>query len=102
MVREIPKAQGTGPGPQIEMKKPIFRDVTCPHCRATQSEPEGAISTNCRACGRYFKLGGVRESRTVRSPKANREVFCVKCGAPNLVASAALSTQCIRCSHYLE
>jgi cytoskeletal protein CcmA (bactofilin family) len=84
------------------MKKLNFQSVTCPHCQATQSEPEGAISTNCRACGRYFKVGAAREQRTVRSPKANREVFCVKCGAPNLVASAALSTQCIRCLHYLE
>jgi cytoskeletal protein CcmA (bactofilin family)/ribosomal protein L40E len=84
------------------MKKPTLQEVTCPHCQATQSEPEGAISTNCRKCGMYFKLGGAKGPRTVRTPKANREVFCVKCGAPNLVASAALSTQCIRCSHYLE
>ncbi len=84
------------------MKKPTPQEVTCPHCQATQMEPEGAISTNCRACGKYFKLGGAKGPRTVRTPKANREVFCVKCGAPNLVASAALSTQCIRCSHYLE
>ncbi len=84
------------------MKKSNLQEVTCPHCQATQSEPLGAISTNCRACGKYFKLGGKSEARTTRAPKANREVFCVKCGAPNLVASAALSTQCIRCSHYLE
>lgn len=84
------------------MKKPILEEVTCPHCQATQSEPEGVISTNCRACGRYFKLGAAREQRSARAPKTNREVFCVKCGAPNLVASAALSTQCIKCSHYLE
>jgi cytoskeletal protein CcmA (bactofilin family) len=84
------------------MKKPNLKEIACPHCQATQMEPEGAISTNCRACGKYFKLGETRGPRTVRTPKANREVFCVKCGAPNLVASAALSTQCIRCSHYLE
>jgi len=84
------------------MKKPQLQEVTCPHCQATQMEPEGAISTNCRACRQYFKLGGTKGPRTVRTPKANREVFCVKCGAPNLVASAALSTQCIKCSHYLE
>jgi cytoskeletal protein CcmA (bactofilin family) len=83
-------------------KKPNLQEVTCPHCHATQSEALGAISTNCRACGKYFKLGGKSEARATRAPKANREVFCVKCGAPNLVASAALSTQCIRCSHYLE
>ncbi|MCE0485228.1 MAG: hypothetical protein LV479_13455 [Methylacidiphilales bacterium] len=84
------------------MKKPVQVEVTCPHCQATQNEPEGAISTNCRACGKYFKLGTARGTRAPRAPKANREVFCVKCGAPNLVASAALSTQCIKCSHYLE
>ncbi len=84
------------------MKKSNLIDVTCPHCDATQSEPEGGISTNCRACGKYFKLGNARGQKTTRAPKANREVFCIKCGAPNLVASAALSTQCIKCLHYLE
>jgi cytoskeletal protein CcmA (bactofilin family) len=85
------------------MKKSILQDATCPHCGSTQGEPEGAISTNCRRCGKYFKVGAKgSESRTARAPKANREVFCVKCGAPNLVSSTALSTQCIRCSHYLE
>ena len=84
------------------MKKPNLQEVCCPHCQATQSEPEGVISTNCRSCGKYFKLGKAGEARTVRSPKPDREVFCVKCGAPNLVASAALSTQCIKCGHYLE
>jgi cytoskeletal protein CcmA (bactofilin family) len=84
------------------MKKPTLQEVSCPHCHATQDEPAGAISTNCRSCGKYFKLGGKSEARTVRAPKTNREVFCVKCGAPNLVASAALSTQCIRCGQYLE
>jgi cytoskeletal protein CcmA (bactofilin family) len=91
------------------MKKPNQREVTCPHCHATQNEPVSAISTNCRACGRYFKLGaeGAREERPApRNPapvaRASREVYCIKCGAPNLVAEAALSTQCIRCLHYLE
>jgi cytoskeletal protein CcmA (bactofilin family) len=84
------------------MKRVPQTEVTCPHCQSTQSEPVGAISTNCRACGRYFKVGEPREVRTNKAPKATREVFCVKCGAPNLVATAALSTQCIRCLHYLE
>jgi cytoskeletal protein CcmA (bactofilin family) len=84
------------------MKKLKQNEVICPHCQSTQNEPEGAISTNCRACGRYFKLTSAREARTVHAPKVNREVFCIKCGAPNLVAAAALSTQCIRCLHYLE
>ena len=83
-------------------KKSAQKEVICPHCQATQNEPAGAISTNCRACSRYFKVDNVRSQRVARAPKANREVICIKCGAPNLVASAALSTQCIRCQHYLE
>lgn len=77
-------------------------EVSCPHCHTAQSEPVGAISTNCKSCGRYFKLGDPREKRVNRAPKETREVFCIKCGAPNIVATAAISTQCIRCLHYLE
>jgi len=85
------------------MKKPVLHEVTCPHCGGTQNEPDGVISTNCRSCGKYFKLTAKSsEARSVRAPKTTREVFCVQCGAPNLVAPAAISTQCIRCSHYLE
>jgi len=84
------------------MKKTTQKEVTCPHCQNTQGEPSGAISTNCKACGRYFKVGSPREQRASKAVKVTREVFCVKCGAPNLVATAALSTQCIRCLHYLE
>jgi cytoskeletal protein CcmA (bactofilin family) len=84
------------------MKTTPHKEVSCPHCQATQSEPVGAISTNCKACGSYFKVGDQREKRVNRAPKETREVFCVKCGAPNLVATAAISTQCIRCLHYLE
>jgi cytoskeletal protein CcmA (bactofilin family)/ribosomal protein L40E len=86
------------------MKKPNLQEVTCPHCHGTQSEPAGAISTNCRKCGRYFKLKtkSEHEARTTRTHKDTREVVCVKCGAPNLVAVAAFSTQCIKCSNYIE
>jgi len=84
------------------MKKPKQQEAVCPHCQAMQIEPEGAISTNCRACGRYFKLGAARGQKASRVQKSTREVICIKCGAPNLVAAAALSTQCIRCLHYLE
>ena len=85
------------------MKKPHLHEVTCPHCHGTQNEPDGVISTNCRKCGKYFKLTPKSETRSAtRVHKDTREVICVKCGAPNLVASAALSTQCIRCSNYIE
>ena len=85
-------------------RKPNLHEVECPHCHATQNESIAAISTNCRACGRYFKLGARTEARgsTPRAPKDMREVVCIKCGAMNLVPTAALSTQCTRCSHYLE
>lgn len=85
------------------MKKSNLQEVTCPHCQATQAEPLGAISTNCKACGKYFKLKAKGEARTsTRAPKSTREVVCVKCGSPNMVASEAMSTQCIRCAHYIE
>jgi cytoskeletal protein CcmA (bactofilin family) len=84
------------------MKKPALQEVICPHCHGTQSEPQGAISTNCRHCGKYFKVSAKTEARTSRAPKANREVVCIKCDAPNMVAAAALSTQCGKCGQYLE
>jgi cytoskeletal protein CcmA (bactofilin family)/DNA-directed RNA polymerase subunit RPC12/RpoP len=83
-------------------KKQNLHEVECPHCHTTQTESIAAISTNCRACGRYFKLGTRAGARAPRAPKDMREVVCVKCGAMNLVPTAALSTQCTRCSHYLE
>ena len=91
-------------------RKPTVQEVECPHCHARQTESIAAISTNCRSCGRYFKLNtkataaaaSAAENRNARAPKDMREVVCVTCGAMNLVPSAALSTQCTRCSHYLE
>jgi cytoskeletal protein CcmA (bactofilin family)/ribosomal protein L40E len=81
---------------------PPQQDAECPHCHARQAEAIGAISTNCKKCGKYFKLDPQRRERAVHAPKETREVFCVKCGAPNIVSTTALSTQCIRCLHYLE
>jgi cytoskeletal protein CcmA (bactofilin family)/DNA-directed RNA polymerase subunit RPC12/RpoP len=86
-------------------RKPSVHEVECPHCHSRQTESIAAISTNCRACGRYFKLQTKverAEARGPRTPKEMREVVCITCGAMNLVPSAALSTQCTRCSHYLE
>ena len=88
-------------------RKPTVQEVECPHCHARQTESIAAISTNCRSCGKYFKLqaksaAATPESRGPRAAKDMREVVCVTCGAMNLVPSAALSTQCTRCSHYLE
>ena len=85
-------------------RKPQIQEAECPHCHVRQTEPISAISTNCRACGRYFKLNATvkPEARVVRAPKDMREVVCITCGSMNLVPAAALSTQCTRCSHYLE
>jgi cytoskeletal protein CcmA (bactofilin family) len=86
-------------------RKPNVREFECPHCHAHQNESISAISTNCRSCGRYFKLQGrvdKNEPRAPRAPKDMREVVCITCGGMNLVPAAALSTQCTRCSQYLE
>ena len=84
------------------MKKPALQEVICPHCHGMQSEPLGAISTNCKHCGKYFKVTAKVDGPKSRAPKTTREVTCLKCGAPNLVSSAAISTQCIKCAHYIE
>ncbi len=83
-------------------KRPTVQEVECPHCHARQTEPLGAISTNCRSCGNYFKLGQKAESRSPRTQKETREVICVRCEGHSLVPIAALSTQCTRCSAYIE
>jgi cytoskeletal protein CcmA (bactofilin family) len=84
------------------MKKQTLQEVTCPHCQNTQTEPIGAISTNCRGCGKYFKVKAKTEAPAARAQKDKREVVCVQCGAPNLVVAAAISTQCIRCASHIE
>ncbi len=38
-------------------------EVTCPHCAFTQMEPASGLSTYCRKCGGYVKLGQAPAAR---------------------------------------
>ncbi len=95
-------------------KKAPQREVICPHCRAEQMQPEEAISTTCRSCGKYFKLHDGKHAKEpakdtghaarVAAAKSvhTRSVVCGKCRTLNKVTDAALSTQCMKCANYLD
>ncbi len=78
--------------------------VACPHCGQSQAEVRSAISTNCRACGRYFRVQEVLHPppQVVAHVPRRRRVLCFDCGAELEVAVSAESTICKRCSHYVD
>ena len=91
--------------------------VACPHCRATQQEPEHARSTFCRKCGKHIELRERSKSPPPAVPEGpglmervsrmlNREqvrqVNCLHCKAPQKVSSLAKSGSCAQCGHYLD
>jgi cytoskeletal protein CcmA (bactofilin family) len=68
-------------------------------------QPEGAISTNCRSCGSYFKLVEAvvaREQKAAKPTPTTRTIVCAKCQTSNRVTDAAMSTQCMKCANYLD
>jgi cytoskeletal protein CcmA (bactofilin family)/endogenous inhibitor of DNA gyrase (YacG/DUF329 family) len=91
--------------------------VACPHCRATQQEPEHVRSTFCRKCGKHIDLGSRakaqapakqdgpglmdRLSRMMHGEKV-RQINCLFCAAPQKVSSLASSGSCVHCGHYLD
>jgi cytoskeletal protein CcmA (bactofilin family) len=86
----------TGKGKTIE--------VPCPKCGHQQPEPVTAISTNCRACGQYFR---VQEAlKPVPKPSApaleQRLVTCFECRIEQPVALSAQSTMCRKCSAHID
>jgi cytoskeletal protein CcmA (bactofilin family) len=91
--------------------------VTCPHCSATQQEPEHARSTFCRKCGKHIELR--EKSKTPAAAASDgpgfmerlshmlhreqvRQVNCLHCNAPQKVSSLAKSGSCVQCGHYLD
>ena len=78
--------------------------VPCPHCGHRQPEPRAAISTNCKACGQYFRVQEVLHpapKAAERMPEQKR-ITCFDCGAELDVAVSAESTMCKRCSSYVD
>src|SRR5215813_5376213 len=73
--------------------------VPCPHCGHQQLEPPTAISTNCRACGKYFLVQeGVKPpAKAEPAPLAQKIVTCFECGLEQPVSVSAQSSMCRKC-----
>lgn len=83
------------------IRKAPFR---CPSCAFIQHEPEGLLSTYCRACGEHYE---VRDHAAVhaapqQAPRARRSIHCHRCGEDHDVAAAAKSTLCPGCGAAIE
>jgi cytoskeletal protein CcmA (bactofilin family)/ribosomal protein S27E len=78
--------------------------VPCPHCGHQQPEPAMAISTNCRACGRYFRVQEALKPviKTAPPALAQRLVKCFECGLEQPVSPSAQSTLCRKCSRHID
>jgi cytoskeletal protein CcmA (bactofilin family)/endogenous inhibitor of DNA gyrase (YacG/DUF329 family) len=104
-------------------KGPPKITVACPHCGATQKEPEQARSTFCRKCGSHIDLykRSTGHAPVVMTPQAEQEehgimdrltrmfnrekvrnVNCLHCNAGQQVSSLATSGSCTHCGHYLD
>ena len=78
--------------------------VACPHCGHQQPEPRGAFSTNCKKCGRHFRVQDVLHpvARVPERALDLRRITCFECGAELDVPASAESTMCKRCSRYVD
>ncbi len=78
--------------------------VSCPHCGQQQPEPRTAISTNCKACGQYFRVQEALHPvpKAAERPPEQKRITCFDCGAELDVAVTAESTMCKRCSSYVD
>jgi len=105
-------------------KGPPKITVACPHCGATQKEPEQARSTFCRKCGSHidlYKRSAGQHTPVVMTQPAepeepglmdrlnrifNREkvrnVNCLYCNTAQQVSSLATSGSCTHCGRYLD
>lgn len=83
----------------MSAKKPAKVSVTCPQCGHVQQEPLAAYSTNCKKCGRYYRVQEVLNPAPKRSSraKATKEVVCPHCGNTQQEPKAVVSTVCKRC-----
>lgn len=78
--------------------------VACPHCGHQQPEWRSAFSTNCRKCGRHYRV----QEALNPAPRApdrtppQRRIICFECGTELDVPASAESTMCKRCSRYVD
>jgi cytoskeletal protein CcmA (bactofilin family)/DNA-directed RNA polymerase subunit RPC12/RpoP len=85
-------------------RKPDTVLISCPHCGHEQAEPRTAFSTNCKACGQYFRLQEILKPapKVVERALNRKRITCFDCGADLEVAASAESTMCKRCSHHID
>src|SRR5580765_5206717 len=85
-------------------RKPDTVLISCPHCGHEQAEPRTAFSTNCKACGQYFRLQEILKPapKVVERALNRKRITCFDCGAELEVAASAESTMCKRCSHHID
>jgi cytoskeletal protein CcmA (bactofilin family)/transcription elongation factor Elf1 len=78
--------------------------VACPHCGHQQPEARSAYSTNCRKCGRHFRVQEALNPppKTPGRAPRQRRITCFECGAELDVPASAESTMCKWCSRYLD
>jgi endogenous inhibitor of DNA gyrase (YacG/DUF329 family) len=83
-------------------------EVTCPHCGSSQSEPQAAVSTYCRSCGKHFDIGtAARSAPVARVPASGsrvpgKRVHCYKCRGEHGVSHFAKTTLCPSCGTFIE
>lgn len=78
--------------------------VACPHCGHQQPEWRSAFSTNCRKCGRHYRVQEALNPAPKVADRAppQRRVTCFECGTELDVAVSAESTMCKRCGRYVD
>lgn len=76
--------------------------VVCPHCSASQEEPDAAISTVCRNCNAYFSLEYKGSGLRLKKQRPTRIVHCAQCDSEQKVYEDALSAVCTSCGSHLS
>jgi cytoskeletal protein CcmA (bactofilin family) len=78
--------------------------MACPHCSHQQPEARSAFSTNCKKCGRHFRIQEALNPVRKTSGRALdlRRITCFECGAELDVPPSAESSMCKKCSRYLD
>jgi cytoskeletal protein CcmA (bactofilin family)/DNA-directed RNA polymerase subunit RPC12/RpoP len=78
--------------------------VACPHCGHQQLEPQVAYSTNCKKCGRHFRVQEALKPAAKTPGRALdlRRITCFECGTELDVPASAESSMCKQCSRYLD
>jgi cytoskeletal protein CcmA (bactofilin family) len=78
--------------------------VACPHCGHQQPEWRSAFSTNCRKCGRHYRVQEALNPAPKVAERAppQRRVACFECGTELDVPASAESTMCKRCGRYVD